>query len=115
MGQGESPNTRFDTFDDMKVVTVPSARFLSALELFDGRAENEYEGGFKAAAGAASINYMIVHPSAGQAISKHETLRYFSPEVNQKANGHLWQYRLYHDMLVYEHRKDLIYASLATA
>ena len=54
---------------------------------------------------------MVVHPSAAQAIQKHEKLRYFAPDVNQAKDAHKWQYRLHHDLVVFENRKELIYAS----
>lgn len=115
IGQGEAPNTRFDTFDGMKIVTVPSDRFVSAIELLDGTTSGETAGGYKLATAGLALNYMIVHPSAAQAIARHEKLRYFAPDVNQKTDGHLWQYRLYHDLLVYDNRKPLIYASTVPA
>lgn len=62
-----------------------------------------------------AINFMVLSPKAAAAITKHEKLRYFPPDVNQNDEAHLWQYRLYHDLLVYEMRKQLIYTHLATA
>ena len=54
-------------------------------------------------------------PEAAAAISKHEKLRYFSPDVNQDDDAHKWQYRLYHDLIVYLKKKGLIYAHVAVA
>ena len=58
---------------------------------------------------------MLLSPAAAAAITKHEKLRYFAPDTNQKDDAHLWQYRLYHDLLVYQSKKGLIYASFAGA
>ena len=49
-------------------------------------------------------------PEAAAAISKHEKLRYFSPDVNQDDEAHKWQYRLFHDIIMYYQKKGLIYA-----
>ena len=113
MSQGEDPNGRFQRFDDMKLVTVPSARFQTNVQLLDGTTDGQEAGGFKAATDALALNFMIVHPSAAAAIQKHKKLRYFAPDVNQDKDAHKWQYRLFHDLLVYENKKGLIYAHTA--
>lgn len=115
IGQGEAPNGTFSTFDDMKIVTVPSSRFASKVTLNDGKTSGQQAGGYKAATDAAAINFLIVHPSAVAAIQKHQTLRYFAPDVNQGKDAHLWQYRVFHDLLVFESQKALIYAHTAAA
>lgn len=115
MSQGENPNGRFTFYDDMKIVPVPSARFQTKIELLDGTTSSEEAGGFKAASDAKLINFMLVDPSAALAIQKHQTLRYFSPAVNQKRDAHLWQYRVFHDLLVLKNKKDKIYASVPAA
>lgn len=122
IAEGEAPNGKFETFDEMKIVTVPANRFYSAIDLRDGKTSGETEGGYvkhastgaQDAAGVA-INFLMVNPKACAAIQKHEALRYFSPEVNQEKEAHKWQYRLFHDLLVYENKVDMIYAHLATA
>lgn len=108
---GQNPDTTFQTYDQMKVVTVPSGRFNSVIDLLDGKTAGEEAGGFKADSTSKAINFMIVDPNACAAITKHEKLRYFSPDVNQADEAHLWQYRLYHDLFVYEARKNMIYLS----
>lgn len=115
LSQGEDPNGRFSMWDEMKIVTVPSARFQDKITLLDGTTEEQEAGGFSAAADAKALNFMIVHPSACAAIQKHQKLRYFAPDVNQSKDAHLWQYRLFHDLLVYENKKGLIYAHTAAA
>ncbi len=124
MGQGENPNGNFQTFDDMRIRIVPSARFYSAIDLLDGKTEGEEAGGYKKHAKVASkdgdadgvgINFMVLSPKAAAAITKHEKLRYFAPDVNQDDEAHKWQYRLFHDLLVYENKKQLIYTHLAAA
>lgn len=111
---GEDPNGRFGTFDEMKLVTVPKNRFVTAVDLLKGR-DGEEAGGFKKATGGKALNFMAVDPRACSAIAKHETLRYFSPEQNQSKDAHKWQYRLFHDLLTFENKKGLVYTSVATA
>ena len=113
LSQGEDPNGRFSMWDEMKIVTVPSAQFQDKITLLDGTTEDQEAGGFSAATDAKALNFMIVHPSACAAIQKHQKLRYFAPDVNQSKDAHLWQYRLFHDLLVYENKKGLIYAHTA--
>lgn len=115
IGQGEAPNGNFETFDDMKLKVIPSARFCTAIDLMDGKSTDEATGGYKKAADGASINFMGLTSDAAEAIQKHEKLRYFPPDANQKADAHLWQYRVFHDLIVLDNKKQLIYCSHATA
>lgn len=108
---GVDPNTTFQTFDGMKIVTVPSTRFYTAIELLDGKTVGEEAGGYTAAATGKGINFMLVNPACASAITKHEKLRYFAPDTNQTDDAHLWQYRLYHDLFVYANKADMIYLS----
>lgn len=111
----DTPNTLFERFDDMRLIPVPQNRFYTAIDLYDGKTSGEEAGGYvKDATNGKNINFMIVHPESCAAIAKHETLRYFAPEVNQSKDAHLWQYRLYHDLLVYPNKTGLLYASAAT-
>lgn len=159
IGQGEDPNGKFETFDDMKVVTVPQNRFWSAIDLYDGTTSGEEDGGYAkgtakyaktqdasvvtgktyytesngvytavqspsaanlstyyelTVAAGVNINFLMVNPQACAAIQKHERLRYFAPDVNQTKDAHKWQYRLFHDLLVYANKTGMIYAHLAT-
>lgn len=113
MMPGDTPNTLFERYDDMRLIPVPQTRFYSAIDLYDGSSVGETDGGYVKDAGGVDINFLVVHPEACAAITKHQTLRYFAPEVNQAKDAHLWQYRLFHDLLVYENKADLIYAGLA--
>lgn len=58
-----------------------------------------------------AINYILVHPEAAAALQKHNKIRYFAPDENQKKDAHLFQYRLYHDLLVMLQKRGLIYVS----
>ena len=110
IGQGENPNGKFDTFDDMKIVIVPQARFYSAIDLLDGTTSGKEAGGYAKASAGKNLNFMIVNPRAAAAIQKHQKLRYFSPDENQDADAHKWQYRVFHDLLVFDNKASLVYA-----
>ena len=104
-GEG-SVSTNIELFDGMKLRTVPTGRFFTKIDLTaDG------EGGFAKASDGYALDFVVMHPSAAQAIQKHEKLRYFAPDVNQERDAHKWQSRLHHDLLVFENRKEIIYAS----
>lgn len=112
---GEGPNSNFMTFDEMKLVTVPKTRFYTAIELLDGTSVGETQGGYAKASAGVDINFMIVNPESAEAITKHNPLRYFAPEVNQSDDAHKWQYRLYHDLFVYDQKVNGIYLSAKAA
>lgn len=95
------------TLDDMTVVPVPQTRFYTAVDLNAGATSSV--GGFAKGATAHDINFLIVHPSAVLQPVKLNQVKYFSPDVNQISDGHLWQYRLYHDAFVYDNRANGIY------
>ena len=113
IGQGESPNGNFDTFDEMRLRIIPGGRFYTAVDLLDGKSTDEATGGYKKAAEGAAINFIGLTSDAAEAIQKHQKLRYFSPDENQKADAHLWQYRVFHDLIVLDNKKPLIYCSHA--
>lgn len=111
VAEGGTPDRRFDVIDGTRIKPVPKKRFNSAIKLLDGKTTGEEKGGFVVAEDGLPLNFMLVDPRAVAAITKHEKLRYFAPDTNQKDDAHLWQYRLFHDLLVYAQKKGLIYAS----
>jgi len=95
-------------FDNMEVIMVPQARFYTAITLNAGSSSDA--GGFiKNVSTGKDINFMIVRPDAVLQPVKLNQVKYFSPDVNQTADAHLWQYRLYHDAFVYENKVNGIY------
>ena len=113
LSAGQAPNSNFSTYDEMKMIGVAGDRFYSAIKLLDGTTSGEEKGGYEKAADGKALNFIVMAPQAAAAISKHEKLRYFSPDVNQSDDAHLWQYRLFHDLIVYAQKKGLIYAHVA--
>lgn len=102
-------NANFETFDGMKVVRVPQARFYTAIDLYDGSSSGQEEGGYVKNGAAADINFMIIHPSSVLQVPKHTLPRIFDPDTNQKADAWKFDYRFYHDAFVYENKAKGIY------
>lgn len=86
-----------------KVIEVPQSRF------FTKYVYNSTTDKIEKASDAADINFMIVHPAAVQAVAKHVKLRIFLADVNQDADAHKFQYRIYHDIFAYENKVAGIY------
>ncbi len=103
-----SVDRSLEVLDRMSVVPVPQARFYTAIDLDAGATSSA--GGFAKNASAHDINFLIVHPSAVLQPIKLNQVKYFSPDENQISDGHLWQYRLYHDAFVYDNKVNGIYA-----
>lgn len=98
---------RLKMLDEMEIIPVPQGRFLTAIDLDAGATSSA--GGFSGTAGYKNINFELIHPSAILQAVKLDQVKYFSPDVNQLSDGHLWQYRLYHDAFVYENKVDGVY------
>ena len=97
-----------EMFNDMRLITVPSGRFNTAVTI-NAPTTSAGAGGYTASGDA--INYMIVHPSAVLQVVKHAVPRTFSPEVNQEADAWKFDYRVYHDCWVKAQKTNGIYVS----
>ena len=97
------------TYDGMRIIRVPQNRFYTGITLKDGKTSGHEAGGYEQATGAYAINFLIVHPSAVCKVVKHVLPRIFTPDENQKADAWKFDYRLYHDMFVYENKVKGIY------
>lgn len=74
-------NRVVNTFDEMKIVRVPQSRL------------------------GANVDFIIVDTRAVQAVGKHKTLRIFDPNTNQDKDAWKFQYRIYHDINVFDNKK----------
>jgi len=91
------------------IVRVPQSRFYTAIELLDGKSENELAGGYKKATGGAEINFMIVHKPCVIKFDKHIASNIITPEANQHGDGYMQKYRKYGLVDVYENKVAGIY------
>lgn len=100
-----------------KIVSVPSSRFVTKLK--KNETTKEYT---KDSTDGKNINFLVVHPSAVQATAKHTKLRIFLADGddgtganrNQDADSHKFQYRIVHDLNVYENKTAGIYLHTST-
>ncbi len=91
------------------VTLVPQNRFFTAIQLRDGSAEGEVEGGYQKAVGAKDINFMIVHKAAVIQFPKHIAPKVVSPEQNPDADAWKFGYRQVGVVDVYENKAAGIY------
>lgn len=103
------------SFNDNAIVKAPSKLLKTAFEFNDGTTVGQEAGGFKAAAGALDINWLISTKDAPIAISKTDKVRTFAPDTNQKADAWKIDYRKYHDLWVPDSKLTSIYANTKPA
>jgi len=102
---------RLSMLDNVEIIPVPQTRFYKGITLDAGASASA--GGFsKTASTGRDINFLILHPTAVLQAVKHDNMKYFSPDVNQTADAHLLQYRLYHDAFVYDNHVKGIYSHI---
>lgn len=98
-------------YNNMQVIMVPQTRFYKGVTLNAGATSSA--GGYtKTATTGRDINFLMIHPTAVLQPTKLNQVKYFDPDVNQISDGHLWQYRLYHDAFVYENLVDGVYSHI---
>lgn len=104
-------STRVKKIDNTMIVPVSSARMKTLYDFSAGA--TSAVGGFEPDEDADSIRMMVLPVKGASLIKKHETLRMFAPDVYQKKDAYLVQYRLYYDMFVKKSRLGHIYAAIA--
>lgn len=97
----------FDGF--AQVLKVPKSRFMSAIDLQSGRADDSYAGGFKPGSGAKYLNFVIVYKPALIKYDKHVVAPLIPPDQNQSADAWLLKYRKYGIVDAYYNQRAGIY------
>ncbi len=110
MNKDRNVDYNVEIYNDMRVITVPSARFNTAITL-NAPTTSSGAGGYTASGDA--INYMIIHPSAVLQVMEHYAPRMFSPEQNIEADAWRVQPRFAHGAWVKAHKTNGIYVSHA--
>ena len=100
-----------EMYNDMRVITVPSGRFNTAITLAQPSA-HDGAGGYSTT--GSTINFMIVHPSAVMQVMKLANPRIFSPEVVQEADAWQYDFRQYHGAWVKHQKANGIYVNAPT-
>ncbi len=99
-------NYNVEYYNDMRIISVPSARFNTAVTL-NAPTASSGAGGYTATGN--TINFMIVHPDAVMGVVKHRIPNIFSPAENQEADGWKLNYRIYHDIWVKKNKAKGVY------
>ena len=97
-----------EMYNDMRVITVPSGRFNTAITLAQPDA-HDGAGGYSTT--GSTINFMIVHPSAVMQSTVLYSPRIFSPDVFQEANAWAYDFRLAHGAWVKHQKSNGIYVN----
>ena len=101
--------------DGCPIIRVPSARFKTKYDFYDGVSESKETGGFVAAADAKDINWIIAVRQAPIAVSKTDVTRIFDPMTNQNANAWKIDYRKYHDLWITDNGMEGVLVSVNSA
>lgn len=92
-----------------KIIKVPQKRFISAIDLRSGRADDNNLGHYVPASGAKWLNFMLVYAPAVIKYDKHVTGNLIAPEDNQTADAFLLKYRKYAIVDAYYNQRAGIY------
>ena len=94
-------------YNDMPIIYVPQKRFNTIVTLNSG--SNAW--GFTPS--GKNINFLMLCPGSVLQATKMALPKVFSPDENQTKDAWKFQYRLYHDAMVYENKANGIYAHTA--
>ena len=106
MNDDRNVNYNVEFYNDMRVITVPSGRFNTAVTLAQPTA-HDGAGGYSLSGNA--INFMIIHPTAVMQAVKLATPRIFTPNEVQQANAWQYDFREYHGAWVKHMKTDGVY------
>lgn len=95
------------TYNDMPIIYVPQKRFYTGITLNNGADSWGFANAGKA------LNFMIVCPQSVMQVTKMALPKIFDPDTNQDKDAWKFQYRLYHDAMVYENKANGIFAHTA--
>lgn len=108
-GNGALLSRTILSYNNMPIVYVPQSRFNSDITMNAGSTAWGYT------ANGAALNFLIIEKSAVLQVQKMALPKIFDPDTNQDKDAWKFQYRLYHDALVFENKVDGIYVSKKTA
>ena len=107
---GQVINRAVSTLDGMTdLLKVPKNRFFDSIDL--SASTTGKDAGYTPSSGAKRINYILMDKNSVLAITKHSALRYFAPSVNQNADAHKIDYRIFHDTVGTDNKIKAIYVS----
>lgn len=94
-------NTSISAYQGMRVVVVPSTRMFTKIVLG--------ANGFTSGVDSKAIQFMIAHPVAAQTITKLVVPKIFDPDADQDGDSWKFLFRIYHDIITLENKKNAIY------
>ncbi|OOP74151.1 hypothetical protein [Clostridium beijerinckii] len=108
-------DTQVVSIDGVPLLPVTSDRLYTKFDLHDGKTAGQEAGGFAKASDALAVNFILVAREVPIAVSKTDTMRIFTPDVNQSFNGYSMDYRKYHDIWVLDNKVNGIFTSISDA
>lgn len=94
---------------------VPQSRFYTAIDLLDGKSDDEKAGHYKKAEGGTDINFMIIHKPAIIKYDKHIANDLIAPANNPDSDSYILKYRKYGLVDVFKNKVAGIYLSAKAA
>lgn len=97
-GGSTSINRNVHSLDDVKIISVPSARLKTAYNFTDGCVAD---------ADAKQINFILIHPSCVVCRDKYSYIKLFTPGTDSRtADNYIYQNRAYGDLFLIEKKAD---------
>ena len=90
-------------YDEMRIVVVPEARFYSGITTSATGYTNS----------GSKLNFMLIHPTAVVAITKHTAIKAKDPDVD--IDAYKFAYRLYHDAFIVPNHEKGVYVHSVSA
>lgn len=107
--KGTTVNRFINILDGVTLIEVPQSRMYTAIELKTGA-----ESGYSKAVGGKDLNYIICDKSSCAGLKKINKMKMITPEDNQLKDAYSFKFRLYHDLFVYDNKKNGVYVSHKT-
>lgn len=104
------------SYDGIPVIKVPQSRFYTAITLYDGVTAGQEDGGYiKEVATGKNINFLIVTGNSSMPVTKLAKPKLHNPDNVVGKDSWVFEYRLYHDIIVPKNKVNGIYLHNATA
>lgn len=101
-------------YNNMPIVYVPQKRFYTKITMNTGAESTPAWGYEKDSTDGKNINFMMVSKSAVLQATKMALPKIFTPDENQSKDAWKFQYRLYHDAMVYDNKVNGVYLHAST-
>ncbi len=104
------------SYDGIPVIRVPQSRFYTEITLQDGATAGQEAGGFiKTAVTGRNINFMIVTANTVMPVVRLAQPKLHNPNDVVGKDSWIFEYRLYHDIIIPKNKVNGVYLHNATA